>query len=62
VLLVTFLSPDTFTSKVLEAQGARFKPKLIIVILPENALDLYTAVKHFGDIRRGVTTQCVVRP
>ncbi|KAJ7641742.1 argonaute-like protein [Roridomyces roridus] len=34
-------------------------PKLIVVVLPEGGNDIYTAVKHFGDITRGVPTQCL---
>ncbi|KAF8897601.1 argonaute-like protein [Infundibulicybe gibba] len=36
-----------------------FRPTLIIVVLPENGNDIYTAVKHFGDITHGVATQCL---
>ncbi|KAF9032944.1 argonaute-like protein [Panaeolus papilionaceus] len=34
-------------------------PNLIVVILPETAADIYTAVKHFGDVNFGVATQCL---
>lgn len=34
-------------------------PNLIVVVLPDNSADLYQAVKHFGDISRGVATQCL---
>ena len=34
-------------------------PDLIVVILPEGGNDIYTAVKHFGDIQMGVATQCL---
>ncbi|KAF8335043.1 argonaute-like protein [Cantharellus anzutake] len=34
-------------------------PALIIVVLPEGATDIYTGVKHFGDIVAGVATQCL---
>ncbi|KIK66591.1 hypothetical protein GYMLUDRAFT_69767 [Collybiopsis luxurians FD-317 M1] len=39
----------------------RFKtaPSLIVVVLPEGGNDIYTAVKHFGDITMGVATQCL---
>jgi hypothetical protein len=36
-------------------------PSLLIVILPQTAADLRTAVKHFGDVSMGVPTQCIVR-
>ncbi|KAJ6539414.1 argonaute-like protein [Mycena capillaripes] len=34
-------------------------PNLIVVILPEGGNDIYTSVKHFGDITMGVATQCL---
>ncbi|KAF8806120.1 argonaute-like protein [Phlegmacium glaucopus] len=34
-------------------------PNLIVVVLPEGGNDIYTAVKHFGDITMGVATQCL---
>ncbi|KAG6869248.1 hypothetical protein C0993_000001 [Termitomyces sp. T159_Od127] len=34
-------------------------PNLIVVILPEGGNDIYTSVKHFGDITAGVATQCL---
>lgn len=34
-------------------------PNLIVVVLPDGATDVYTAVKHFGDIKLGVATQCL---
>ncbi|EJF61200.1 argonaute-like protein [Dichomitus squalens LYAD-421 SS1] len=34
-------------------------PDLIVVVLPESSADMYQAVKHFGDIQRGVATQCL---
>lgn len=40
--------------------GREVKADLMVVILPENAADLYTAVKRFGDVTVGVATQCVV--
>ena len=33
---------------------------MILVILPESAAGLYSGVKRWGDITRGVITQCVV--
>jgi eukaryotic translation initiation factor 2C len=41
--------------------AAKFKlpPNLIVVVLPEGGNDIYTAVKHFGDITMGVATQCM---
>lgn len=40
-------------------QGARY-PQLIVVILPNAAPDCRRAVKHWGDIQRNISTQCVV--
>ncbi|KAH9179683.1 argonaute-like protein [Lactarius sanguifluus] len=34
-------------------------PNLIVVVLPEGGNDIYTAVKHFGDVATGVVTQCM---
>ncbi|KAJ4494682.1 argonaute-like protein [Lentinula edodes] len=34
-------------------------PNLIVVVLPEGGNEIYTAVKHFGDITMGVATQCL---
>ncbi|KAI0255719.1 Piwi domain-containing protein [Lactifluus subvellereus] len=34
-------------------------PTLIVVILPEDANDIYSAVKYFGDVLTGVVTQCM---
>ncbi|CAE6346789.1 unnamed protein product, partial [Rhizoctonia solani] len=40
-------------------QRTKAPPSLIVVVLPENSADLYQAVKHFGDVSRGVATQCL---
>ncbi|KAH9965908.1 argonaute-like protein [Russula dissimulans] len=34
-------------------------PTLIVVILPDGGNDIYSAVKHFGDVSTGVVTQCM---
>ncbi|KAJ7879560.1 argonaute-like protein [Mycena olivaceomarginata] len=34
-------------------------PQLLVVILPEGGNDIYTKVKHFGDVTMGVATQCL---
>ncbi|KAH8999091.1 argonaute-like protein [Lactarius akahatsu] len=34
-------------------------PTLIVVILPEGGNNIYSAVKHFGDVAVGVVTQCM---
>ncbi|KAF8162674.1 argonaute-like protein [Crassisporium funariophilum] len=44
------------TECVAKMQGP---PSLIVVVLPDGGGDIYTAVKHFGDITMGVATQCL---
>ncbi|KAH9992243.1 argonaute-like protein [Russula compacta] len=34
-------------------------PTLIVAILPEGGTDIYTAIKHFGDVAAGIATQCM---
>ncbi|KAI0053586.1 argonaute-like protein [Auriscalpium vulgare] len=34
-------------------------PTVLVVILPEGGNDIYTAVKHFGDVAVGIPTQCM---
>ncbi|KAI9448012.1 Piwi-domain-containing protein [Lactarius indigo] len=34
-------------------------PTLIVVVLPEGGNDIYSAVKHFGDVTTGVVSQCM---
>lgn len=34
-------------------------PNLVVVVLPEGGNQIYTAVKHFGDVTMGVATQCL---
>ncbi|KAH9045384.1 argonaute-like protein [Lactarius pseudohatsudake] len=34
-------------------------PTLVVVVLPEGGNDIYSAVKHFGDVATGVVTQCM---
>ncbi|KAF8888340.1 argonaute-like protein [Infundibulicybe gibba] len=34
-------------------------PTLMVVVLPDGGNDIYTAVKHFGDVTMGVATQCL---
>ncbi|KAG9317400.1 argonaute-like protein [Chiua virens] len=40
-------------------QKTKQRPSLIVVVLPDNGNDIYTAVKHFGDVTVGVATQCL---
>jgi len=41
-------------------QQTKAAPSLIVVVMPDNSADLYQAVKHFGDVTRGVPTQCLL--
>jgi len=34
-------------------------PSLFVVVLPEGGNEIYTEVKHFGDIEMGIPTQCM---
>ncbi|KAF8266852.1 argonaute-like protein [Lactarius quietus] len=38
---------------------AKTLPSLIVVVLPDGGNDIYSAVKHFGDVMTGVVTQCM---
>ncbi|KAJ3565826.1 hypothetical protein NP233_g7393 [Leucocoprinus birnbaumii] len=41
-------------------QQKKSAPQLIVIILPDfGNTDIYTAVKHFGDVAQGVATQCL---
>ncbi|KAI0374754.1 Piwi-domain-containing protein [Pilatotrama ljubarskyi] len=42
--------------------GQKIHPDLIIVVLPASAADCRREVKHWGDVRRMVSTQCVRSP
>ncbi|KAG9088958.1 hypothetical protein FRC06_001770, partial [Ceratobasidium sp. 370] len=39
--------------------AAKKPPSLFVIIIPDNSADLYQAIKHFGDVKRGVPTQCL---
>ncbi|KAJ7490839.1 argonaute-like protein [Mycena latifolia] len=49
----------------LQAAGAacvaerKAPPTLFVFILPEGGNDLYTIVKHWGDVKKGIATQCL---
>ncbi|KAJ7932840.1 ribonuclease H-like domain-containing protein [Mycena leptocephala] len=40
-------------------QQKKIPPTLFVVVLPEGGNDLYTIVKHWGDVKKGVATQCL---
>lgn len=46
-------------TQLLNAGKACKGPNIIVVVLPEGGNDIYTAVKHFGDVTMGVATQCL---
>ncbi|KAJ7075722.1 argonaute-like protein [Mycena belliarum] len=41
------------------AKEKKVPPSLFVVVLPEGGNDIYTMVKHWGDIKKGVATQCL---
>ena len=46
---------------ILRGLGQQFgPPQLILVMLPANAADCRRTVKHWGDIKMTISTQCVV--
>ncbi|TFK24647.1 eukaryotic translation initiation factor 2C, partial [Coprinopsis marcescibilis] len=63
--LIRYHAPGPQVSAHLDAAGrdvfqkTKVPPTLIVVILPEGGDEIYTGVKHFGDIVRGVATQCL---
>ncbi|KAJ7177641.1 argonaute-like protein [Mycena filopes] len=40
-------------------QERKVAPTLFVVILPEGGNDIYTIVKHWGDVSKGIPTQCL---
>ncbi|KAI9429439.1 Piwi domain-containing protein [Lactarius psammicola] len=40
-------------------RSTRTLPELIVVVLPDGGNDIYTAIKHFGDVSHGIATQCM---
>lgn len=40
-------------------QAKNMLPTILVCILPDGATDVYTSIKHFGDIVAGVATQCL---
>ncbi|KAF9441655.1 Piwi-domain-containing protein [Macrolepiota fuliginosa MF-IS2] len=41
-------------------QKKKTPPQLIVIVLPDQGnTEIYTAVKHFGDVAQGVATQCL---
>ncbi|KAI0289730.1 argonaute-like protein [Russula brevipes] len=38
---------------------ARAPPSLIVAVIPDGGNDIYTAIKHFGDVTAGIPTQCM---
>lgn len=54
---------DVCHRKALEGLGPILKarPDFVLAVLPDEAEPIRRAVKFWGDIERGVPTQCVVR-
>ncbi|EJF60851.1 Piwi-domain-containing protein [Dichomitus squalens LYAD-421 SS1] len=50
---------DTAGKRCIEKHGGGAGPNLMVIVLPESSADYYQAIKHFGDIQRGVATQCL---
>ncbi|KAJ7176983.1 argonaute-like protein [Mycena filopes] len=42
-------------------QRDKHPPSLFLVVNPDKDGDTYTAVKHWGDVKRGIATQCLTR-
>jgi hypothetical protein len=64
--LRTVCQTDIILQGLLDAGTAvwaqhKHPPQLILVILPQSAADVRLRVKRWGDVARGVATQCVVR-
>ncbi|KAJ8580661.1 argonaute-like protein [Rhizopogon salebrosus TDB-379] len=57
--MVTWQNGQGRIADQLRTAGSKTRPQLIVVVLPENGNDIYTAVKHFGDVTVGVATQCL---
>lgn len=47
--------------KTLYAAAQEARAHFLLVILQESAAHTYREVKRFGDVTRGIPTQCVVR-
>ncbi|KAJ3555887.1 hypothetical protein NM688_g2332 [Phlebia brevispora] len=62
---VEYVDPQSAVAKELLRIGNTINkshgdyPQLLVVVLPENATEMYRAIKHFGDIMHGVPTQCM---
>lgn len=46
--------------QVLEQYGPIVKPELVLCILPQHGTDIRQVLKNWGDVKRSVSTQCVV--
>ncbi|KIJ37387.1 hypothetical protein M422DRAFT_231745 [Sphaerobolus stellatus SS14] len=52
-------------NKAIDTFGSSFAPEetpipsFLLIILPDSAIDIKTAVKHWGDCRFGIPTQCI---
>ncbi|KAJ7172992.1 argonaute-like protein [Mycena crocata] len=63
--LVRRVNGQSDIPKALLAAGAdsfkekKVPPTLFVVVLPEGGNEIYTIVKHWGDVTKGVATQCL---
>ncbi len=46
--------------QVLEQYGAIVKPEMVLCILPQHGTEIRPIIKNWGDVKRSVSTQCVV--
>lgn len=54
-----FSEPDKKTEQDAMFDGEARKETVFLVLLPSSAQAEYDIVKHWGDVRRGVVTQCI---
>lgn len=61
--MTDFVPQDLLTIAQTAVQVAEYNrpPSLILAFLPVNAPDIRRRIKHWGDVDKGVPTQCLVR-
>ncbi|KAJ7758252.1 argonaute-like protein [Mycena metata] len=63
--IIRYINGQGNIASDIQAAGADCKaekgvlPNLVVAILPGGGTDLYTIVKHWGDVKQGVRTQCL---
>ncbi|KAG8980827.1 hypothetical protein FRB95_001180 [Tulasnella sp. JGI-2019a] len=64
--VVEYGNPQRPALQSLQSLGIQHKklkgalPQFVLVVIPPNSTDLYTQIKHFGDVKHGIATQCVL--